>query len=379
MTAAKFGVRSLPLRVAPISGEALDSWMETVAARHRAPFGDVLTRYGLTTVGVPISTWLRSLTGEQTNRIADVSGVDPQIIAAMTMARFTGCFADPGEAPPVSGVQWVCQAGSRMCRGCLDDTDGRWQLEWRLNWFFACVHHRCLLSERCPLCDRPQRRHPHPLPVIPQPGRCAQSCQRCAARPPQVCMARLTAGEVVSLADAPQALQAQRCIDELLAGRTPYLGVYGRSPPTPPRVLGDIHVIARWIVSSVKYEALAHHLAGMASPVQVQRRDLTRVRRAANPSVQQAAAGIIVALKVFAQSSVSSAVSLLCDLMTEVDRGVDVYRAPIPENIWLSPVARAVHDAAAFRQVIWPQRSARILAPSVLAGLFASGGGFAGA
>ena len=33
----------------------------------------------------------------------------------------------------------------------------------------------------------------------------------------------------------------------------------------------------------------------------------------------------------------------------------------------------------AFRQVIWPQRSARILAPPLSAGLFASGGGFAGA
>jgi hypothetical protein len=84
----------------------------------------------------------------------------------------------------------------------------------------------------------------------------------------------------------------------------------------------------------------------MASPGQAQPRDVTHVWPGANPSVQQAAAGIIVALKVFAQSSVSSAVSLLCDLMTEVDRGVDVYRAPIPQNICLSPVARAVHDAA---------------------------------
>jgi hypothetical protein len=32
----------------------------------------------------------------------------------------------------------------------------------------------------------------------------------------------------------------------------------------------------------------------------------------------------------------------------------------------------------AFRQVIWPHRSARILAPPVSAGLFASSGGFAG-
>ena len=40
---------------------------------------------------------------------------------------------------------------------------------------------------------------------------------------------------------------------------------------------------------------------------------------------------------------------------------------------------RTTKELGAFRQVIWPQRSARILAPPLSAGLFASGGGFAGA
>ena len=350
MTDATVGVRTLPRRVAPTDGEALDSWIEAVAARHQAPFGDVLTRYGLAAPHVPIATWLRSLSDEQTSRIADASGVDPRVVTAMTLARYTGCFADPNRQRNALHMQWVCQSGSRMCHRCLDDTDGRWQLRWRLNWSFACVHHRCLLSVVCPQCNRPQRRHPHAPRAIPRPGYCAQPRRICSAGRPQPCMARLAAGKVVSLADAHLILHAQRRIDNLLAGRTATLALYGRAPPTPPQVLGDIHLIARWIVSSIRQEALAQHLPSLLSLEVSSERSaplhITRMQRSANLSVEKAAAGIIIALKVFAESSVSSAVHLLGDLMTEVDRGVDVYRAPIPENVWLSPVARAVHDAA---------------------------------
>jgi hypothetical protein len=350
MTGAKVGARTLPLRVAPIAGEGLDSWMEAVAARHQAPFGDVLTRYGLAAAGAPIATWLRALSGEQTSRIADAAGVDPQLVTVMTLARYTRCFADPVKGQPVPHVLWACQTGSRMCRRCLGDTDGRWQLVWRLNWSFACVHHRCLLSDRCPRCDRLHRRHPYPPSSVPRPGYCAQRRQLSSAGRPQPCMARLAAGKVVSLADAHPILQAQRRIDDLLVGHSTPLALYGRAPPTPPQVLGDIHLIARWIVSSVRNEALVQHLSPLPSvelsSERAARLHITRMQRSANPSVEKAAAGIVIALKVFAESSVSSAVHLLRDLMTEVDSGVDVYRAPIPENVWLSPVARAVHDSA---------------------------------
>lgn len=35
-------LRTLPLAVAPTRGEALDSWLEAIAARHQTPFGDIL-------------------------------------------------------------------------------------------------------------------------------------------------------------------------------------------------------------------------------------------------------------------------------------------------------------------------------------------------
>ena len=40
-------VRTLPIRVAPILGEALDSWLEAIAHRTHTAFGDVLSAVGL--------------------------------------------------------------------------------------------------------------------------------------------------------------------------------------------------------------------------------------------------------------------------------------------------------------------------------------------
>jgi TniQ protein len=350
MTGATVGVRTLPLRVAPIAGEALDSWMEAMAARHETPFTDLLALCGMS-FRVPVSAWIAALTAEQIDRIAAVSRVEPQIVAAMTFALQVRRSVDVASDHLWRDVVWVRRTGSRMCCRCLDDTGGRWQLAWRLNWSFACLRHRCLLNDTCHQCGRPQRRNMPRLKAIPQPGYCAQLRFSAPAGDLQPCMAHLAGGDVVSLEDSDAILRAQRRIDDLLAGRTAQLDLYRRPPTTPPQVLSDIRVIARWIMSSVREEALARHLPPVLadvvdSPRRAQPVHITRACRSANPSVQQAAAGIIVALKVFAEPSISSAVRLLRDLMAEVGSGVDVYRAPIPKNVWLSPVARAVHDAA---------------------------------
>lgn len=39
--------RTLPLRVEPLPGEAIDSWLEAVARTHRATFGSVLDQCGI--------------------------------------------------------------------------------------------------------------------------------------------------------------------------------------------------------------------------------------------------------------------------------------------------------------------------------------------
>ena len=45
--AAIVGVRTLPLLVAPVGGEALDSWLEAIADRYTIPLGEVMSRCGI--------------------------------------------------------------------------------------------------------------------------------------------------------------------------------------------------------------------------------------------------------------------------------------------------------------------------------------------
>ncbi len=41
-------VRTLPIRLPPVAGEALDSWLEALAHRNATAFGDLLSAVGLT-------------------------------------------------------------------------------------------------------------------------------------------------------------------------------------------------------------------------------------------------------------------------------------------------------------------------------------------
>jgi TniQ len=349
MAAAGVGVRTLPLRVAPLTGEALDSWLEALAARHQVPVGDVLARCQLS-FRAPVSGWIAALTTEQLDHIGQMGGVAPQTIVGMTLQAQARRLAVLEPCDHVPRVLWIRRTGSRMCRWCLGETDGRWQLRWRLNWSFACPQHRCLLCDACPRCGRPQRRQLHRLTTIPQSGRCAQMTESASPQPAQPCLASLADGAVTSISDGHPILHAQKRIDALLAGQATDLALYGARPPSPAVVLRDVHRLARWIITSVNRGAVAQILGSVlvqeiAPPDRARTWPIRRTLEAANPSVHEAAAAITVALTVLGQPSRSTAVALLCGLMTEVG-GVDLRHPPVPANRPLSPAARAVHDAA---------------------------------
>ena len=348
MAAAGVGVRTLPLRVAPLTGEALDSWLETLAARHQVPLGDVLARCQLS-FRAPVSGWIAVLTTAQLDHVGQMSSVAPQTIAAMTLLPQARRLAVLEPHDHVPRVLWIRRTGSRMCRRCLGETDGRWQLRWRLNWSFACPQHRCLLCDVCPHCGRPQRRRLQRLTTIPQPGRCTHTTESASPQPAQRCLASLADGEVTSVSDGHPILHAQKRIDALLAGQGTDLALYGVRPPSPTLVLRDVHRLARWIIKSVKRDAVSQRvpsvLVEQVPPRRSGARPIRRTLEAANPSVHDAAAAIVIALTVLGQPSRSTAVELLSALMTDVG-GIDVYHPPVPANLPLSPAARAVHDAA---------------------------------
>ncbi|MGC9543015.1 TniQ family protein [Streptomyces sp. UG1] len=75
-------VRSLPLRTAPIPGEALDSWLEALAAQLRTPMGDLLCEVGLPDQHRPHGwtpstrhTWLTLLAPDEAEHLSAATGL----------------------------------------------------------------------------------------------------------------------------------------------------------------------------------------------------------------------------------------------------------------------------------------------------------------
>ena len=89
--------RTFPIHLAPLPGEALDSWLEALAHRLDARLGDVLgdlglaapVKNGIRELAVP-TDWTIALREEEAARIARATGADPQQLHDMTLMRFDG-------------------------------------------------------------------------------------------------------------------------------------------------------------------------------------------------------------------------------------------------------------------------------------------------
>ncbi|MGV9392021.1 TniQ family protein [Streptomyces olivaceus] len=161
--------RSLPIRYAPYPGEALDSWMEAVAARLNCPFTDVLSALGLpnrdpAAAALVLPRWTTLATPDELTAITEATGVPVDVLAAMTLQPYDGhaVVIVAGQRRVHRQLPWG-RPGSRFCPACLEETGGRWQVTWRLGWSFACTRHHVLLADRCPACLR------SPAPALPPP------------------------------------------------------------------------------------------------------------------------------------------------------------------------------------------------------------------
>jgi hypothetical protein len=217
-------VRTLPIRVAPIDGEALDSWLEAIAHRTHTAFGDVLSAAALTrNHDVRTGAWMVRLEPDQVAAISEATGISEATIHTMTMAHYAGraLRINPDTGTVSRAFPWGRGIGSRFCPMCLDQTGGRWQLAWRLGWAFACTIHNCLLADACPHCGAVQRRRTHVGDIIPQPGRCAHPATDATGRAPTRCHADLTATPVASFDTNHAVICAQRIVNTIIDTETP--------------------------------------------------------------------------------------------------------------------------------------------------------------
>lgn len=351
---------TLPLRVAPLPGESLESWLQALAHRHRAQWGELLD------VLLPApdpgagAKWPRRsthrltlrVTDEEAASIAHVTGVAVADIHAMTLSHYagraTGINPDSGTYTP---FPWGRTHGSRYCPQCLADTSGRWQLGWRLGWTFLCPRHRCLLLDRCPRCQQVQRLQPLPTIRIPQPGTCLGSALPNDTRTKQYCTALLADQVTRVLPHRHPAVQAQYVINHVIERDIADFGVY-RTHPQPARAaLADIRSLARRVLIEPESPALA-----ALAPADIVTAHRHAKRRTPGPDYHTGAhvpadavttaAGVIGALAVLRCATIDAAGDRF-SLLLSASRARGTYL--VPANLSLgkkTPVLKAVQLTA---------------------------------
>ncbi|MFD7296751.1 TniQ family protein [Streptomyces sp. NPDC059897] len=232
----------IPIWTAPLDGEALDSWLAAYAHRLDAAEVDLLDHLGLQNTRFDLM--VRTLTPGEQQVLSKRTGVSETALTSMTLEPWNGRLVriapDRKFSRGKAGMQQV-NAMSSFCPQCLLETDGRWQLSWRLPWAFACTRHHLLLLDRCPRCARApfinKRR------VRGGPGICIRGTgdMRCAFP--------LGGSPSRSLPADGLALTAQRVIDRTVLGKSckePDVQVWSQ----------EVNILAQRVVRALENDSL---------------------------------------------------------------------------------------------------------------------------
>ena len=265
-------LRTLPIRLRPVQGEALDSWLEASAHRLHTHLGDLL---GVLAPGADdrgsgarrsaeTAHWIVQLTATAAERIAAITGVASAELHEMTLARYDGSalrLTEGGRTVDIDTL-WGRRTRSRFCPDCLAESGGRWQLWWRLGWAFACPEHHQLLADICPRCQQPQRQRSGPSHVVPQPSHCARPPIGQTGLAERRCNGNLTQADVLRLPEDHPALAAQHLLLEAIHAGAARFGIYGLDPPPVAAALTDTRALARRILRYATAAELAEVLPG---------------------------------------------------------------------------------------------------------------------
>jgi hypothetical protein len=237
----------LPLRVWPIAGEAIDSWLEMTAYRLQLPLGLVIRKLDLPAATHP--AWILWLSEGQSRAIAAATGILPATAHAMTLAAYDGVALqlDAESHCLVRTFPYRPLTWSRYCPECLGVSQGRWQLAWRFGWSFACTAHGRLLADSCPRCDARQRRQ-YSYSEIPTPTLCK-------------CGYDLSCTATPGFSRNHPIVAAQHRVDRVLYGPNEAFGIF--TPPLePPRTVLET---LRSLSNRVLNYASTHGLGAVAA------------------------------------------------------------------------------------------------------------------
>ncbi|MFW0786408.1 TniQ family protein [Gordonia sp. CPCC 206044] len=311
--------RALPLRVEPVYGEALDSFVEAYARRYHVTPAEFYRHIGCSNPSVREVVKAPSLAVLEA--IAVASELPVGVVRAMTLDSLPSGWA--ARQAPLSSVSsayrrdrryfWMAAGGSRFCPACLADTDGRWLLRWRLRWSFVCVKHRCLLVDTCASCGVVPRRSPHLGSLA---GR------QCLGRPPDgvengVCGARFASMRAIYLCQGHCVLDAQRRIDELIASEVGNsIRLSGGVRGTPDPLLSDIARLVRHIITYGRLGSPAR-CGVFADTIREHRAENPDYRCSAHTSIPTMcfAGAVVLALEILDHSDIDRAAHMLGEIL----------------------------------------------------------------
>ncbi|MGW2510709.1 TniQ family protein [Streptomyces scopuliridis] len=357
--------RTLPIRLPPLPGEALDSWLEATARRMDTTLGDVLLHFGFPVRqragnqfrGIP-ADWTIFLDERLTAAVAHATGTVPEAVTAMTLAHYDGraLQMSPEGRAVTRHVLWGRGRGSRFCPDCLHSSGGRWQLSWRLGFSFACTQHRRLLADRCPHCGRVPRQRPRSGRSIPRPELCGNPPIRPGGPISAGCGADLTRASTLRLPPGHPVLTAQDRAMEIIDGTTVAFGPYRAVPQPAPAVLADIRALGIRVLSDLPAAVLreqipadiaeAHLATDQVAPHPEQAVD--RPGFMAPPRAADAAVAVTMALGILQQPGIHTAGEALRGLLESVREELTQISVTSIDD-WgcgISPVLQSVHLAA---------------------------------
>jgi TniQ/Bacterial regulatory helix-turn-helix protein, lysR family len=324
--AAHSGIRTLPLRVDPLPGEALESWMAALAYRHDTTWGELLdTVLPPTRADPPAArTNLTSrLTAVQRTQICHATGIAEQVCTAMTLSVLADGLVSVDPDRGIATTPWGAIGRQRFCPLCLRENGGRWELRWRLPWICVCQRHHCYLSDTCAVCGRYQdiymcwcnRKFRPPM------SRCRALVESAPPDPKHRCNAPLTRVKTDRLPVGHPILTMQHRLEGLLSNDRVSAGTYREYPVSAGQFLVDLRRLAQRILRSTTAQALA---AQMGTPRHSRASDYWAVRVWTDPdgsparevmsrrsAAAAAAAGLTAALRVLDASTVAAAAAQL--------------------------------------------------------------------